>query len=321
MRILSTVLIILLIFIVVYVALSCVRIVPQAHAYVIERLGAYNGTWSVGLHFKVPFIDRVAKRVLLKEQVVDFAPQPVITKDNVTMRIDTVVYYQITDPKLYAYGVDNPIMAIENLTATTLRNIIGDLELDATLTSRETINTKMRATLDVATDPWGIKVNRVELKNIIPPMEIQNAMEKQMKAERERREAILRAEGEKKSAVLRAEGHKESTILEAEAEKAAAILKAEAHKEAMIREAEGQAEAILKVQQATADGLSAIKNAKADDAVIKLKSLEAFASVADGKATKIIIPSEIQNMAGVLASLKETAMSDDIPAVTDIENA
>ncbi len=321
MRILSTVLIILLIIIVIYVALSCVRIVPQAHAYVIERLGAYNGTWSVGLHFKVPFIDRVAKRVLLKEQVVDFAPQPVITKDNVTMRIDTVVYYQITDPKLYAYGVDNPIMAIENLTATTLRNIIGDLELDATLTSRETINTKMRATLDVATDPWGIKVNRVELKNIIPPMEIQNAMEKQMKAERERREAILRAEGEKKSAVLRAEGHKESTILEAEAEKAAAILKAEAHKEAMIREAEGQAEAILKVQQATADGLTAIKNAKADDAVIKLKSLEAFATVADGKATKIIIPSEIQNMAGVLASLKETAMSDDIPAVTDIENA
>ncbi len=321
MRILSTILIILLIIIVIYIALSCVRIVPQAHAYVIERLGAYNGTWSVGLHFKVPFIDRVAKRVLLKEQVVDFAPQPVITKDNVTMRIDTVVYYQITDPKLYAYGVDNPIMAIENLTATTLRNIIGDLELDATLTSRETINTKMRATLDVATDPWGIKVNRVELKNIIPPMEIQNAMEKQMKAERERREAILRAEGEKKSAVLRAEGHKESTILEAEAEKAAAILKAEAHKEAMIREAEGQAEAILKVQQATADGLSAIKNAKADDAVIKLKSLEAFATVADGKATKIIIPSEIQNMAGVLASLKETAMNDDIPAVTDIENA
>lgn len=320
MRILSLVLIILLIIIVLYVALSCVRIVPQAHAYVIERLGAYNGTWSVGLHFKVPFIDRVAKRVLLKEQVVDFAPQPVITKDNVTMRIDTVVYYQITDPKLYAYGVDNPIMAIENLTATTLRNIIGDLELDATLTSRETINTKMRATLDVATDPWGIKVNRVELKNIIPPMEIQNAMEKQMKAERERREAILRAEGEKKSAVLRAEGHKESTILEAEAEKAAAILKAEAHKEAMIREAEGQAEAILKVQQATADGLTAIKNAKADDAVIKLKSLEAFATVADGKATKIIIPSEIQNMAGVLASLKETAMSDDIPAAADIKN-
>ena len=319
MRVLSMVLIILLIVIVIYVALSCVRIVPQAHAYVIERLGAYNGTWSVGLHFKVPFIDRVAKRVLLKEQVVDFAPQPVITKDNVTMRIDTVVYYQITDPKLYAYGVDNPIMAIENLTATTLRNIIGDLELDATLTSRETINTKMRATLDVATDPWGIKVNRVELKNIIPPMEIQNAMEKQMKAERERREAILRAEGEKKSAVLRAEGHKESTILEAEAEKEAAILKAEAHKEAMIREAEGQAEAILKVQQATADGLTAIKNARADDAVIKLKSLEAFATVADGKATKIIIPSEIQNMAGLLASLKEAATGDEIPAVSDPE--
>ena len=319
MRILSTVLIILLIIIVIYIALSCVRIVPQAHAYVIERLGAYNGTWSVGLHFKIPFLDRVARRVLLKEQVVDFAPQPVITKDNVTMRIDTVVYYQITDPKLYAYGVDNPIMAIENLTATTLRNIIGDLELDATLTSRETINTKMRATLDVATDPWGIKVNRVELKNIIPPTEIQNAMEKQMKAERERREAILRAEGEKKSSVLRAEGHKESMILEAEAEKEAAILKAEAHKEATIREAEGQAEAILKVQQATAQGLRAIKEAGADDAVIKLKSLEALATVADGKATKIIIPSEIQNMAGVLASLKETAMNDDIPAVSDVE--
>jgi len=311
--ILGRILIILLIIIVIYIAISCVRIVPQAHAYVIERLGAYNGTWSVGLHFKVPFLDRVARRVLLKEQVVDFAPQPVITKDNVTMRIDTVVYYQITDPKLYAYGVDNPIMAIENLTATTLRNIIGDLELDATLTSRETINTKMRATLDVATDPWGIKVNRVELKNIIPPTEIQNAMEKQMKAERERREAILRAEGEKKSSVLRAEGHKESMILEAEAEKEAAILKAEAHKEATIREAEGQAEAILKIQQATADGLRAIKDAGADDAVIKLKSLEAFATAADGKATKIIIPSEIQNMAGLLAALKESTVSEDIP--------
>ncbi len=311
--ILGRILIILLIIIVIYIAISCVRIVPQAHAYVIERLGAYNGTWSVGLHFKVPFLDRVARRVLLKEQVVDFAPQPVITKDNVTMRIDTVVYYQITDPKLYAYGVDNPIMAIENLTATTLRNIIGDLELDATLTSRETINTKMRATLDVATDPWGIKVNRVELKNIIPPTEIQNAMEKQMKAERERREAILRAEGEKKSSVLRAEGHKESMILEAEAEKEAAILKAEAHKEATIREAEGQAEAILKIQQATADGLRAIKEAGADDAVIKLKSLEAFATAADGKATKIIIPSEIQNMAGLLAALKESTVSEDIP--------
>ena len=248
----GTIFMIIIILLIVYIVTSCVRIVPQAQAYVIERLGAYNGTWSVGMHFKVPFIDRVAKKVLLKEQVVDFAPQPVITKDNVTMRIDTVVYYQITDPKLYAYGVDNPIMAIENLTATTLRNIIGDLELDSTLTSRETINTKMRATLDEATDPWGIKVNRVELKNIIPPTEIQNAMEKQMKAERERREAILRAEGEKKSSILRAEGHKESMILEAEAEKEAAILNAEAKKEATIREAEGQAEAILKVQRATA---------------------------------------------------------------------
>ncbi len=297
--------IVLIVLLVLYLVLSSVRIVPQAHAYVIERLGAYNGTWSVGFHFKVPFLDRVAKRVSLKEQVVDFAPQPVITKDNVTMRIDTVVYYQITDPKLYSYGVDNPIMAIENLTATTLRNIIGDLELDATLTSRETINTKMRSTLDEATDPWGIKVNRVELKNIIPPSEIQNAMEKQMKAERERREAILRAEGEKKSSVLRAEGHKESMILEAEAEKEAAILRAEAQKEAMIREAEGQAEAILKVQQATADGLRAIKEAGADDAVIKLKSLEAFSHAADGQATKIIIPSEIQGLAGLAGSLKE----------------
>ena len=293
------------------------RIVPQAQAYVIERLGAYNGTWSVGMHFKVPFIDRVAKKVLLKEQVVDFAPQPVITKDNVTMRIDTVVYYQITDPKLYAYGVDNPIMAIENLTATTLRNIIGDLELDSTLTSRETINTKMRATLDEATDPWGIKVNRVELKNIIPPTEIQNAMEKQMKAERERREAILRAEGEKKSSILRAEGHKESMILEAEAEKEAAILNAEAKKEATIREAEGQAEAILKVQRATADGLRAIREAGADEAVIKLKSLEAFEKAADGKATKIIIPSEIQNLAGLVTSIKEIAAQPE--AVEEVD--
>lgn len=293
------------------------RIVPQAQAYVIERLGAYNGTWSVGMHFKVPFIDRVAKKVLLKEQVVDFAPQPVITKDNVTMRIDTVVYYQITDPKLYAYGVDNPIMAIENLTATTLRNIIGDLELDSTLTSRETINTKMRATLDEATDPWGIKVNRVELKNIIPPTEIQNAMEKQMKAERERREAILRAEGEKKSSILRAEGYKESMILEAEAEKEAAILNAEAKKEATIREAEGQAEAILKVQRATADGLRAIREAGADEAVIKLKSLEAFEKAADGKATKIIIPSEIQNLAGLVTSIKEVAAQPE--AVEEVD--
>ena len=313
----GTIFMIIIILLIVYIVTSCVRIVPQAQAYVIERLGAYNGTWSVGMHFKVPFIDRVAKKVLLKEQVVDFAPQPVITKDNVTMRIDTVVYYQITDPKLYAYGVDNPIMAIENLTATTLRNIIGDLELDSTLTSRETINTKMRATLDEATDPWGIKVNRVDLKNIIPPTEIQNAMEKQMKAERERREAILRAEGEKKSSILRAEGHKESMILEAEAEKEAAILNAEAKKEATIREAEGQAEAILKVQRATADGLRAIREAGADEAVIKLKSLEAFEKAADGKATKIIIPSEIQNLAGLVTSIKEIAAQPE--AVEEVD--
>ena len=313
----GTIFMIIIILLIVYIVTSCVRIVPQAQAYVIERLGAYNGTWSVGMHFKVPFIDRVAKKVLLKEQVVDFAPQPVITKDNVTMRIDTVVYYQITDPKLYAYGVDNPIMAIENLTATTLRNIIGDLELDSTLTSRETINTKMRATLDEATDPWGIKVNRVELKNIIPPTEIQNAMEKQMKAERERREAILRAEGEKKSSILRAEGHKESMILEAEAEKEAAILNAEAKKEATIREAEGQAEAILKVQRATAAGLRAIREAGADEAVIKLKSLEAFEKAADGKATKIIIPSEIQNLAGLVTSIKEVAAQPE--AVEEVD--
>ena len=313
----GTIFMIIIILLIVYIVTSCVRIVPQAQAYVIERLGAYNGTWSVGMHFKVPFIDRVAKKVLLKEQVVDFAPQPVITKDNVTMRIDTVVYYQITDPKLYAYGVDNPIMAIENLTATTLRNIIGDLELDSTLTSRETINTKMRATLDEATDPWGIKVNRVELKNIIPPTEIQNAMEKQMKAERERREAILRAEGEKQSSILRAEGHKESMILEAEAEKEAAILNAEAKKEATIREAEGQAEAILKVQRATADGLRAIREAGADEAVIKLKSLEAFEKAADGKATKIIIPSEIQNLAGLVTSIKEVAAQPE--AVEEVD--
>ena len=313
----GTIFMIIIILLIVYIVTSCVRIVPQAQAYVIERLGAYNGTWSVGMHFKVPFIDRVAKKVLLKEQVVDFAPQPVITKDNVTMRIDTVVYYQITDPKLYAYGVDNPIMAIENLTATTLRNIIGDLELDSTLTSRETINTKMRATLDEATDPWGIKVNRVELKNIIPPTEIQNAMEKQMKAERERREAILRAEGEKKSSILRAEGHKESMILEAEAEKEAAILNAEAKKEATIREAEGQAEAILKVQRATADGLRAIREAGADEAVIKLKSLVAFEKAADGKATKIIIPSEIQNLAGLVTSIKEVAAQPE--AVEEVD--
>ena len=288
-----------------------IRIVPQAEAYVVERLGAYQQTWGVGLHVKVPFVDRVSKKVLLKEQVVDFAPQPVITKDNVTMRIDTVVFYQITDPKLYAYGVENQIMAIENLTATTLRNIIGDLELDETLTSRETINTKMRATLDVATDPWGIKVNRVELKNIIPPAAIQDAMEKQMKAERERREAILIAEGEKKSRILRAEGQKESLILEAEGEKESAILRAEAKKEATIREAEGQAQAILKIQQANADGLRFMKEAKVDDAVIQLKSLEAFGKAADGKATKIIIPSEIQGIAGLVKSVAEIADTED----------
>ena len=292
---------------------SCIRIVPQAQALVVERLGAYLETWSVGVHFKVPFIDRVAKRVILKEQVVDFAPQPVITKDNVTMKIDTVVFFQITDPKLFDYGVENPIMAIENLTATTLRNIIGDLELDQTLTSRETINTKMRSALDVATDPWGIKVNRVELKNIIPPAAIQDAMEKQMKAERERRESILRAEGEKKSTILVAEGKKESAILEAEAEKEAAILRAEAQKEKMIREAEGEAEAILKVQKAEADGLRFIKEAGADNAVLQLKSLEAFAKAADGKATKIIIPSEIQGIAGLVKGLTEVG--------TDVQKA
>jgi len=286
---------------------SCVKVVPQANAYVVERLGGYQATWGVGIHFKLPIIDRVAKRVLLKEQVVDFAPQPVITKDNVTMRIDTVVFYQITDPKLFAYGVESPIMAIENLTATTLRNIIGDLELDQTLTSRETINTKMRASLDVATDPWGIKVNRVELKNIIPPAAIQDAMEKQMKAERERREAILRAEGEKKSTILVAEGQKESAILEAEAEKEAAILRAEAKKEAMIREAEGQAEAILRVQKANADGIRFLNESAPTAPVLQLKSYEAFTKAADGKATKIIVPSEIQNLAGLVTSVKEVA--------------
>ena len=297
--------ILIILILAIAIVASCIKIVPQAQAYVVERLGAYQDTWSVGLHFKVPIVDKVAKRVLLKEQVADFPPQPVITKDNVTMRIDTVVFFQITDPKLFTYGVENPIMAIENLTATTLRNIIGYLELDQTLTSRETINAKMRASLDIATDPWGIKVNRVELKNIIPPAAIQDAMEKQMKAERERREAILRAEGEKKSTILVAEGKKESAILEAEAEKQSAILRAEAEKEKMIREAEGEAEAILKVQQATANGLRFIKDAGADDSVLRLKSLEALEKVADGKSTKIIIPSEIQNMAGLLTSAKE----------------
>lgn len=289
---------------------SCVRIVPQAHAYVVERVGGYQATWDVGIHIKMPLIDKVAKRVLLKEQVVDFPPQPVITKDNVTMKIDTVVFFQITDPKLYTYGVENPLMAIENLTATTLRNIIGDLELDETLTSREIINTKMRVTLDVATDPWGIKVTRVELKNIIPPAAIQDAMEKQMKAERERREAILIAEGQKKSAILVAEGKKESAILDAEGEKMAAILRAEAKKEATIKEAQGQAEAIISVQKANAEGIRFLNEAAPGNAVIQLKSLEAFAKAADGKATKIIIPSEIQGLAGMVKSLTEVGKDD-----------
>ena len=301
----SVIFIIVLLVLVLWVLSSCIRIVPQAYAVVLERLGAYRATWNTGIHFKVPFIERVARKVNLKEQVVDFPPQPVITKDNVTMQIDTVVFFQITDPKLYAYGVENPIMAIENLSATTLRNIIGDMELDETLTSRELINTKMRASLDVATDPWGIKVNRVELKNIIPPAAIQDAMEKQMKAERERREAILIAEGEKRSTILVAEGKKQSAILDAEAEKQAAILRAEAQKERMIKEAEGQAEAVLKVQNATAEGIRMIKEAGADQAVLTLKSLEAFAKAADGKATKLIIPSDIQGIAGLAASLKE----------------
>ena len=287
-----------------------IRIVPQAKAYVVERLGAYHTTWNTGIHILVPFVDRVSNKVTLKEVVKDFAPQPVITKDNVTMQIDTVVFFQITDPKLYTYGVEHPISAIENLSATTLRNIIGEMELDATLTSRDTINAKIRVILDEATDPWGIKVNRVELKNIIPPREIQDAMEKQMKAERERREAILRAEGEKKSTILVAEGHKESAILDAEAEKQAAILRAEAQKEAMIREAEGQAEAIMKVQQANADGIRFLKEAGADEAVLTMKSLEAFEKAADGKATKIIIPSEIQGIAGLVKSIKEVAVDD-----------
>ena len=289
----------------VIILASCVKVVPQAEAYVVERLGAYQATWGVGLRIKLPIIDKIARKVDLKEQVADFAPQPVITKDNVTMKIDTVVFFQITDPKLYTYGVEKPMMAIENLTATTLRNIIGELELDQTLTSRETINTKMRASLDIATDPWGIKVTRVELKNIIPPAAIQDGMEKQMKAERERREAVLRAEGERKSTILVAEGKKQSAILETEAEKQSAILRAEAEKEKRIREAEGEAEAILKVRQATADGIRFIREAGADESVLKLKSLEAFEKAADGRATKIIIPSEIQGLAGLLSAAKE----------------
>ena len=291
--------------IIILIFASCIKIVPQATALVIERLGGYQDTWHVGIHVKLPFVDRVAKRVTLKEQVADFPPQPVITKDNVSIRIDTVIFYQITDPKLYAYGVENPISALENLTATTLRNIIGDLELDETLTSRETINTQMRSTLDVATDPWGIKVNRVELKNIMCPPDIQGAMEKQAKAERERRAAVTSAEGEKKAAILVAEGNKESTILEAEA--AAQILRAEAKKEATIREAEGQAQAILAVQKANADGIKLLNEAAPSGEVIKLKGLEAFGRAADGKATKIIIPSEIQGLAGLVSGITEVA--------------
>ena len=310
---------VIIILLALWILASCIRIVPQAYAIVLERLGAYRDTWGTGIHFKLPFIERVARKVNLKEQVVDFPPQPVITKDNVTIQIDTVVFFQITDPKLYAYGVDNPIMAIENLSATTLRNIIGDMELDETLTSREVINTKMRASLDEATDQWGIKVNRVELKNIMPPAAIQDAMEKQMKAERERREAILIAEGEKRSTILVAEGKKQSAILDAEAEQQAAILRAEAQKERMIKEAEGQAEAVLKVQSATAEGLRMIKEAGVDNAVLTLKSLEAFGKAADGRATKIIIPSDIQGIAGLAASLKEIVVDKDIKAEKALE--
>ena len=303
-------LLVIVLVLVILLVVTNIRIVPQAQAYVIERLGAYYQTWSVGLNLKIPFIDRIEKKVTLKEQVVDFKPQPVITKDNVTMQIDTVVYFQITDPKLYTYGVDYPMSAIENLTATTLRNIVGDLELDQTLTSRDTVNTKMRAILDEATDPWGIKINRVELKNILPPREIQDAMEKQMKAERERREAILRAEGEKRSAILVAEGQKEAQILSAQADKEAAILLAEAKKEAQIKEAEGQAEAILKVQEATAEGIRKINESNPQNGVLTIKSLEALEKVADGKATKIIVPSDIQSIAGLAASLKEIIKED-----------
>ena len=310
---------VIIILLALWILASCIRIVPQAYAIVLERLGAYRDTCGTGIHFKLPFIERVARKVNLKEQVVDFPPQPVITKDNVTIQIDTVVFFQITDPKLYAYGVDNPIMAIENLSATTLRNIIGDMELDETLTSREVINTKMRASLDEATDQWGIKVNRVELKNIMPPAAIQDAMEKQMKAERERREAILIAEGEKRSTILVAEGKKQSAILDAEAEKQAAILRAEAQKERMIKEAEGQAEAVLKVQSATAEGLRMIKEAGVDNAVLTLKSLEAFGKAADGRATKIIIPSDIQGIAGLAASLKEIVVDKDVKAEKALE--
>ena len=310
-RMIGIIVLIIFLVLVLLVVASCVKIVPQAKAFVIEQLGAYKVTWGTGLHFKLPFVERVAKRVNLKEQVVDLPPQPVITKDNVTMRIDTVVFFQITDPRLFSYGVENPIMAIENLTATTLRNIIGEMELDETLTSREIINTKMRAALDIATDPWGIKVNRVELKNIMPPAAIQEAMEKQMKAERERRESILIAEGEKKSTILVAEGKKASAILDAEAEKQAQILRAEAEKEKMIKEAEGEAEAILKVQQANADGIRMLKEAGAEEAVLTLKSLEALGQMANGSATKIIVPSDLQGIASLATSLKEIVTSKD----------
>ena len=296
---------------IIIVLIANIKIVPQAHSYIVERLGAYHSSWGVGLHFKIPVVEKIVKKVSLKEQVVDFPPQPVITKDNVTMQIDTVVYFQITDPRLYTYGVELPMSAIENLTATTLRNIIGDMELDESLTSRDIINTKMRSILDEATDPWGIKINRVELKNIIPPAGIREAMEKQMNAERERREAILKAEGEKKSAVLVAEGEKESRILQAEAEKQSQILKAEADKEAAIRVAEGEAQANREVQRATADGLKMLNDSAPTDAVLTIKSLEAFAKAADGKATKIIIPSEIQGVAGLVSALKETVTEPD----------
>ncbi|NLB77786.1 MAG: SPFH/Band 7/PHB domain protein [Clostridiaceae bacterium] len=294
-----------LIVIFILIVIRNIMVVPQAQAYILERLGAYKETWEVGLHFKIPLIDKVSNRVSIKEKVLDFPPQPVITKDNVTMQIDTVIYFTITDPKLYTYGVERPMMAIENLTATTLRNIIGDLELDETLTSRDTINTKMRIILDEATDPWGIKINRVEVKNIIPPTDIQNAMEKQMRAERERREAIIRAEGEKRSNILVSEGRKQASVLDAEGEKISAILRAEAKKEATIRESEGQAEAILKIQEATAQGLRMIKEQELTKEVIAIRSLEAFEKAADGKATKIIIPSDIQNMASLVTSIKE----------------
>jgi len=301
----AEVIVFIFVLLILLILASCVRIVPQAHAYIVERLGGYQATWDVGIHIKLPLVDKIAKKVMLKEQVADFPPQPVITKDNVTIKIDTVVFFQITDPKLYTYGVDNPLLAIENLTATTLRNIIGDLELDETLTSREIINAKMRTILDEATDAWGIKVNRVELKNIIPPAAIQDAMEKQMKAERERREAILIAEGQKKSQILIAEGKKAAAILEAEGEKQAAILQAEAKKEAMIKEAEGEAEAILAVQKARAEGIRYLKEADPSAAVLQLRSMEAFEKAADGKATKIIIPSEIQAVAGLAKSIVE----------------